>query len=310
MSAYAHQMEREFSAQSLSSRGNSEVGSQYIVETGFYMTSFAGTIFIAALVTIGVLLITLLIALSVMLQSCQSRNSGLVEIPKSSDDHSYCKIFAQHAELNNLEVAEFPSVCRDFGIEYIREGQYWRDLNFTMWMIESYFSSLTPLDDGLDVVLMDVDEISASDLHPSILKYRFDVWQCGYTDCIEDARNQKHMLILKLYLKLRSKGWLLIFISRKHENERNSTLKHLISVGYTGWSSLIMRLDEEMQMNTHEYFSKRRTAMQEEDFRIAGVISSRMDALTGPYLGKRIFKLPNLSFYNLEGYTETRKISL
>jgi hypothetical protein len=40
--------------------------------------------------------------------------------------------------------------------------------------------------------------------------------------------------------------------------------------------------------------------MQKDGFIIAGVISSRMDALTGPYLGKRIFKLPNAVYYNLD----------
>lgn len=55
-----------------------------------------------------------------------------------------------------------------------------------------------------------------------------------------------------------------------------------------------------MHVDSCEYFSRRRAVMQKDGFRIAGVISSRMDALTGPYLGKRIFKLPNALYYNLE----------
>lgn len=141
------------------------MGSRYVMESGFYMTSFAATIFIAGLVTVGVLLITLLIALTVMLQSCQSKSSGVVEIQKASDDYNDCKIFALYAELNSLEADEFPSICREFAIQYIRVGQYARDLNATLQVVESYFSSIMPLNNGLDVVLIDIDDILSSNPH-------------------------------------------------------------------------------------------------------------------------------------------------
>lgn len=126
------------------------------------MSSYAAAIFIGGLITVGVLLITFIIALSVMLQSCQSRNAGVVETAKLNDDYSYCKVFALHAELNGLEADEFPAICRGLAIQYIRDGQYARDLNFTTGLAESYFSTLTPLGDGLDVVLIDIDGIFTS----------------------------------------------------------------------------------------------------------------------------------------------------
>lgn len=173
MSAYAHQMEREYSTQSLSSsRGGSDMGSHYVVESGIYMTSFAATIFIGALTTIGVLLITLLIALVVMLQSCQIERSGAVDLSKSSDYYSYCKIFTLHAEINSLEVNEFPSVCKDFAIQYIKEGQYAKDFKFTMWLAEKYFSTVTPLGDGLDALLLDIDDFHSSNpLYNNLYRY-------------------------------------------------------------------------------------------------------------------------------------------
>lgn len=129
------------------------------------MTSFAATIFIGALVTFGILLLTLLIALTVMLQSCQSKSAGVVEIGKLSDDYNYCKIYVLHAELNGLEADDFPSICKDLAVRYIKEGQYARDLNFTMWVVEGYFNSITPVYDGLDVVLMDIDDILPTNIH-------------------------------------------------------------------------------------------------------------------------------------------------
>ncbi|KAL5733103.1 hypothetical protein ACOSQ2_032795 [Xanthoceras sorbifolium] len=309
MSAYAHQMEQEFSAQSLSSRGGSELGSQYVVESGFYMTSFSATIFIGGLITVGVLLITLVVALAVMLQSCQSKNAGVVQFVKSNDDYSYCKIFALHMELNGLEADEFPAICRDLAIQYFKEGQYARDINFTMELAESYFSTLVPLGDGLDVVLMDIDDIfiTSSPKCTNILMDRID--RCWCPDCIQETKHLGHMLTLRLFMKLQANGWPVILFSRKHEEQRDVTTELLISVGYRGWSSLMMRLDDEMQMDTREYLSRRRTMMQRDGFRIIGLISSRMDALTGQSLAKRLFKIPKPVYYKFEHHTETRNIS-
>lgn len=136
------------------------------------MSSFASTIFIGALVTVGVILITLLIALTVMLQSCQSRSHGVIEIEKPSYDYNYCQIVSLHVELNKVEADHFPSICRVVALQYIKEGQYARDLNSTMWMIQNYFSSITPKRDGVDVVLMDIDDILSS--NPQYIKLLAD----------------------------------------------------------------------------------------------------------------------------------------
>lgn len=145
-----------------------------MLETGFYMTSFAATIFIAALVTIGVLFITLLIALTVMLQSCQSRSAGVIQSQKSDYDYNKCEVLVMHAELNNLESGHIPIVCRVPTVLYIKEGQYARDLNSTMLVVENYFSIVSPLNDGLDMVLVDIDDIlSSNHQNANILLQRY-----------------------------------------------------------------------------------------------------------------------------------------
>ncbi|KAK3031027.1 hypothetical protein RJ639_035058 [Escallonia herrerae] len=215
MSAYGHQMEREYSAERLSSSGASDM------ESGIYMTSFAVAIFIGALVTVGLLVITLLIALTVMLQSCQSKSAGVVEMQKFGDDYNFCKIYAMHAELNSLSADSVPAFCNDVAVRSIEKGLYMKDLNLTVSMAEGYFGNVKPLDDGLDVVLMDVDDFSS------------------------DPCDNVALLL------------------------------------------------------------RRRTAIQEEGFRIASVIGSQMEALTGPSLGKRIFKLPNPIYYDVEYHNES-----
>ncbi|KAK2983250.1 hypothetical protein RJ640_023370 [Escallonia rubra] len=206
------------------------------MESGIYMSSFAAAIFIGALVTVGLLVITLIIALTVMLQSCQSKSAGVVEMQKFGDDYNFCKIYAMHAELNSLSADSVPAFCNDVAVRYIEKGLYMKDLNITVSMAEHYFGNVKPLDDGLDVVLMDVDDFSSD-------------------SCDNIA--------------------------------------------------LLLRLDSEMQLSTREYLSRRRIAIQEEGFRIASVIGSQMEALTGPSLGKRIFKLPNPIYYDVEYHNES-----
>lgn len=63
----------------------------------------------------------------------------------------------------------------------------------------------------------------------------------GYIEYIEEAKHLKHMFTLKLFMKLQVRGWPVILLSRKHEGQRNATTELLISAGYRGWSSLIMR---------------------------------------------------------------------
>lgn len=307
MSAYGHQMERESSTQSLSSRGGSEIGSRYTVEAGIYMTSFAAAIFVAALVSVGVLLITILMALTVMLQSCQSKSAGVVELWKSSDDYNHCKIFASHAELNSLDPDSVPAICKHVAVQYIKEGQYMRDLNLTALLAENYFNSSRPLADGLDVVLMDVDDFIASDSHyANSSQPRFRQYICS--DCAEEAIHLKRMFSLQLYMKLHVRGWPLILFSRKPEELRNTTLEHLISAGCGNWSSLIMRSDEELTMGSSAYLSRRRNILERQGFRIRAVISSQMDALTVPFLGSRVFKIPNPIYFNTEYYTKSTNL--
>lgn len=136
------------------------------------MTSFTATIFISGLVTTGVLLITLLISLALMLQSCQSKNGGVIEVQSIKDDYSYCKIYALHAEINNLDGHGLPRICRALAIQYVKGGQYARDLDSTKSVIEGYFNNVRPSDDGVDVVLIDIDHLFPSDPSSSNLFHR------------------------------------------------------------------------------------------------------------------------------------------
>lgn len=282
------------SSRSLLSRRGSEIGSQFVIENGVYMSSFAATVFVAALVTIGILMLTLLISLTVMLDSCQSRQTGVVKKSKTSVHYDYCKIYAFHAELNNLEVDEFPAICKQYALYYTEEGQFLRDVNLTTQIIENYFSNLKPDDDHLEVILMDADDLFLLDITDSNVSSELRTKQ------VEDIKYIASSIVSRLCMNLQASGWSFVFFTRQPISNRNTTTQSLISAGFDGQTSLIMRSKEEVRMESWEYLSGRRVQLHSEGFRIASVISSQMDAFRGACLGKRNFKLANLLHHNLE----------
>ncbi|XP_022957004.1 uncharacterized protein At2g39920 isoform X1 [Cucurbita moschata] len=294
MSAYGNEMEHQFSTPSHSTGGssdNSDMGSNYIIDSGFYMTPLTAAIFIGALVTVGVLLITLLVSLTVMLQYCQNRSGGVVEIQKLSFDYDYCKALSMHLELNSLETDGIPSFCKDFAIQYIRHGQYERDLDSTLQLVNNYFCSAAKVDNRREIVLMDSDDLLFAN-------HDYDDLLIS-SSCVDEAKRLKQNFLLKLYKKLRSCRWPVTLISRKSEVHRNATIQHLTSAGYNGWLHLIMRMDDKMQISHGEYFSQQQAALRNEGFHIVGVMSSYMDALSVPSVGTRIYKLPNPICFNI-----------
>ncbi|MED6219618.1 hypothetical protein PIB30_037420 [Stylosanthes scabra] len=294
MSTYGHhQMEQQYSTRNLSD--SSESGSHYELESRFYMTSCAAIIFVASLVTVGVLLMTLVVSLTIMLKSCQSKSSGVIELQNVKNDdyyYSYCKMHhSLHAELNNLEGYYVPNICRDLSVNYVKEGQYGRDMELTSSMIHDYFNTVTPSYDGLDSVLMDIDNIFPMNPRSSNLFHRFQ--NDNISNCIKEAKNIKLRVLLRLYVNLQSAGWSIILLSRVSETQRNVTINHLVSAGFTSWSSLFMRTKDEGFGKENEYLYIQRNEIQKKGFHIKSIISSHMDALTFLDTAIQFFLLPN-----------------
>ncbi|CAJ1862258.1 unnamed protein product [Sphenostylis stenocarpa] len=301
MSAYAHQMEQQYSAPSLSDE--SETRSHYELESGFFMKSFTATIFVASLVTLGVLLITLVISLVIMLQSCQSKSAGVIELLNINDYYSYCRVYSLFAELNNLEGYNLPTICRDLAVHYIKGGQYARELDLTMSVIDDYFKSVIPLKDGSDVVLMDIDDLFPRN-YSSNLFHRFS--NDSTSNCIKEANNVKLMFVLRLYMYLQTGGWSIILLSRETRTNRNVTINHLVSAGFRSWSALIMRAEDSYPTKGYEYFSRQMNVMRKKGFRIKSIISSHMDAVAVSETGGRNFLLPDPLCEKFEKQTEHR----
>lgn len=134
------------------------------------MSAFAATVLVSGLVTVGISVLSLLVAFAVMLNSCERQNSGVLEMCRNTQSYDYCRNLALHAELNSLSEDPFPEICTDINTWYVKEGQYKKDLNITVAIAEEFFSSTRPQDDGRDVVLMDADDFLTSDANQFIYR--------------------------------------------------------------------------------------------------------------------------------------------
>ncbi|XP_076931166.1 uncharacterized protein At2g39920-like [Bidens hawaiensis] len=256
MSEYGHEMEREYSA-SLSSSQESDMGSEFRLESVIYISAFAATILVGVLVTIGIFLMTALITLVVMLQSCESRNSGAVEMLRSVNQfdfnvYYYCKTVSLHVELNNNSFASYslPEICINAAVKYVKDGHHTRDLSTVVSLVDNYFKNVTSVVGGRDVVLMDIDDLYVHRFH-----------DYGHHNDVKEAKHMKHAALVQIYTKLRSAEWPLVLLSREPEKRRGVVIGMLISARCRGWSEMIMRSDEEMKMDTREYFYKQKAIM-------------------------------------------------
>ncbi|CAI8596879.1 unnamed protein product [Vicia faba] len=242
-------IEEEHVAPKVEKVNDTDTSSHYGLDSGFYMSSFTATIFVVSLVTLGVLLITLLVSLVIMLQSCQSKSTGVIELVNMNNYYSYCRVYSLHAEINRLERYDLPNICRDLTIHYIKGGHYAKELNLIVSMIDDYFKNLRPSDNGLDVVLLDIDDIVPPN---SYQRFHRD----GISNCVKEAKHVKLMFVLRLYMNLQTDGWPIILVSREPETYQNVTINHLVSAGFRGWSSLMMRTEDSESTKGNEYFSR------------------------------------------------------
>ncbi|CAA6656756.1 unnamed protein product [Spirodela intermedia] len=307
MASFADNMDYRDSDRSLSSGRASETGSRYVIESGLYMSSLAATVLISGLVIVGISLLTILVSLFVMLQSCQNKNSGVLHQRGVNCARDYREGLAFPEALGNWDAEESSARCEGYINGHIEERRDQRELNASLKRVEDFFSTATP-GSSVDVVLMDIDDLfPAATSGRSELPHRRD--ESG------DGQALARDLVRRLYARLQAGGWSLILFSRKTERQRSGTADDLVAAGYGGWSSLIMRLFHRsmplnapktnqiefpraekaiLSMESWEYISRRRALLREQGFAIASVISGRMDALIGPCPGRRDFRLRSL----------------
>lgn len=134
-------------------------------DTGLYLSSLAVTIVLSALATLGILLFTVVVTLSIMLGQCHDK-------PIVLDKPNQCASFALNAEVNNLQNWTLPQDCISNAELYVDSGQY--DLDFTLAIdaARTFLRTAVVEPDGWDMVVLDLDDTMLSSL-PLLREHHF-----------------------------------------------------------------------------------------------------------------------------------------
>lgn len=118
---------------------------------------------VSAVATIGILLFTLVVTLSVMLGSCQGQPIA-VGAETGMRALGSCDSFILNEEVNNFQGWIVSPRCKDHVASYMHGGQYYIDFAGAIRAASDYLKTLPAEGDGLDVVVMDIDETALSNL--------------------------------------------------------------------------------------------------------------------------------------------------
>ncbi|XP_050208483.1 acid phosphatase 1 [Mercurialis annua] len=231
----------------------------------------------------------------------QNRRSGVKSV-SSNNLKAYCESWRINVELNNIrDFKVVPEECVSYIKHYMTSCQYETDSHRAIEEVRLYLSSCCHLkDDGKDAWIFDVDDTLLSTI-PYYKKHGFGGERLNRSSLEEWMQESKAPALensLNIFHEIKDKGIKIFLISSRSEPLRSPTVDNLIDAGYHGWSSLILRGNEDDLINVEDYKSKARKRMVEEGYRIWGIIGDQWSSLKGLPNAKRTFKLPNSIYYS------------
>lgn len=183
----------------------------------------------------------------------------------------------------NLEIA------KDDVMNYYDSGKYDSELDNVVKHAESKFNSIQPGDST--VVIFDVDEtiLSSYDFEKELdFGYVMPLWDKFILEAKEPAIKQTK----SLYDLLVKRGFKIIFLTGRKNDQYNATYKNLINDGFTKFDTLIVRQPPEYDLTALKYKSLQRTELTNRGYKIAGTVGDQYSDLDGPYHGIQV-KIPN-----------------
>ncbi|KAL2643312.1 hypothetical protein R1flu_010899 [Riccia fluitans] len=206
--------------------------------------------------------------------------------------------FIMNAEVNNLPGFKISPECKYQLAGYMEHGA---GIDFVGGMAgaSDYLKTLEIRGDGLDVVVIGVDDTALSNLdffrnH----SYGGDEYsEAVWNEWIYKKGGKSHPKLLELYNQITDAKVGVIFLSWRPESQRDVTAENLISEGYNrGWEDLILRSSEENALTNGEFKSQRRAELMVKGYRILFTVGDQWSDFSGP-AKSRFFKVPNPMYY-------------
>ena len=124
-----------------------------IDDLGIYLSSVAVSVLMGIIAAIGIVLFIVVVILAIMLSKSQKKYG-----PDS------CASFSLNTEMDNLQGYLLPQECENFVARYVNSGQYYSDFAVAVGAARQYLNTFKADQDGLDLVILDVDETSLSNM--------------------------------------------------------------------------------------------------------------------------------------------------
>ncbi|RWR73569.1 Acid phosphatase Class B [Cinnamomum micranthum f. kanehirae] len=248
--------------------------------------------------------------LTTLLATSKSSNSGLpLPIyplqPLTGSGHEHhlhgisCQSWRLGVETNNIQGWKtVPLSCEAYVGHYMLGHLYRQDSKVVTNEAALYAEGLNLTKDGKDVWVFDIDETTLSNL-PYYAEHGFgaepynstlfDAWvDTGKAPALPES--------LKLYKKLLSLGFKIVFLTGRLEKRREITVTNLKSVGYHTWEKLILKSSNDSGTALAIKSSKRKE-LEAQGYKILGNMGDQWSDILGNNAGQRTFKLPDPMYY-------------
>jgi acid phosphatase len=183
--------------------------------------------------------------------------------------------------------------AKDIVKDYYESGKYDEEMNDVIKNAKEKFDKVEIKKSvkGGSVVVFDVDETALNNY--GLAKHM----DFGYVYELNKKWNEelKAPAIQQtkdLYIYLLNRGCKIIFLTGRNFSEYEVTYKNLLQAGYTGFDTLLTQREDEQNLKSQEFKSKKRTELTNQGYQIVGTVGDQWTDLNGPYSGIQI-KLPN-----------------
>lgn len=176
-------------------------------------------------------------------------------------------------------------------VRYHDSGEYSREIREVANAARDYLEARlrdTPKQNKIAAVF-DIDETALSNWN-AISDCEF----CSYSveaKLYSDAHDPAIVPVLELYDYAKKNGIAVFFLTGRYNKERDTTIKNLTEVGYSGWTDLIMRPDDN-KSPARVFKPQERQKIEDKGYRITLNVGDQASDLAG-CCSERVFKLPN-----------------
>jgi len=186
-------------------------------------------------------------------------------------------------EIINLRTA------KDIVKDYYESGKFDKQMDEVIKDAKEKFSKVEIKQNS--VVIFDVDETALNNYG---LAKQMDF---GYVYELNKKWNEELKApamtqVKDLYSYLIGRGAKIIFLTGRNSSEYDVTYKNLIQAGYTKFDTLITQREDEQNLKSQEFKSKKRTELTQQGYEIIGTVGDQWTDLNGLYTGIKV-KLPN-----------------